>query len=125
MRSMPAVCMSELERLTAIARGAGALIMRVYGTRGEVTFKADATPVTAADMAAHAFIVRALHEWDDTIPVISEEAELPSYDARRSWQRFWLVDPLDGTKEFVAGNGEFTVNIARIDNGEPVLGVVH
>jgi 3'(2'), 5'-bisphosphate nucleotidase len=80
--------------------------------------------VTAADRAAHDVIVAALAAWDPTIPIISEEGELPGPAVRAAWSRFWLVDPLDGTKEFIQRNGEFTVNIALIEGGVPVLGVI-
>src|SRR6185437_16571309 len=86
--------------------------------------KLDQTPITAADRAAHAIICDALARWTPAVPVISEEGSLPPPDVRRTWSRFWLVDPLDGTKEFLQRNGEFTVNIALISDGEPVLGVV-
>ena len=69
--------------------------------------------------------MQALADWDSGIPIVSEESEIPDYESRKGWVRFWLVDPLDGTKEFLQRNGEFTVNIALIDHGEPVLGVVH
>jgi len=86
--------------------------------------KADGSPVTGADLAAEAIIQSGLQRLDDTIPYVSEECELPTYTARRKWTRYWLVDPLDGTKEFIRRTGEFTVNIAMIEHGEPVLGVV-
>lgn len=98
--------------------------MRLYGVGPQVDTKADGSPVTAADRAAHRVIVEALARWDPSIPIISEEGVIPPHHERRRWQRFWLVDPLDGTKEFLAGNGEFTVNIALIDDGEPTFGVV-
>jgi 3'(2'), 5'-bisphosphate nucleotidase len=81
--------------------------------------------LTAADRAAHALITARLAAWDPDTPVVSEEGEIPPADVRASWTRFWLVDPLDGTKEFIKRNGEFTVNIALIVDGVPVLGVVH
>jgi 3'(2'), 5'-bisphosphate nucleotidase len=90
-----------------------------------VELKKDRTPVTAADRASHDLIVRALADWDPTVPVISEEGELPDAGIRAAWTRFWLVDPLDGTKEFLQQNGEFTVNIALIEHGVPVLGAVY
>lgn len=116
-----------LVELSRIARLAGAAILKHYepSAGGAIALKQDGSPLTAADEAAHAVISEALAEWDSSIPVISEEAELPSYEERAHWRRFWLVDPLDGTKEFISRNGEFTVNIALIENGEPVLGVVH
>jgi 3'(2'), 5'-bisphosphate nucleotidase len=114
----------SLVRLAAIAREAGAAAMEHYHAGVAVTQKGDKGPVTAADHAAHGVILKALTDWDSSTPVISEEGDIPPYEVRRSWQRFWLVDPLDGTKEFIHRNGEFTVNIALIEMGRPVLGVV-
>jgi 3'(2'), 5'-bisphosphate nucleotidase len=116
---------AALDRLSEIARQAGAAAMEHYHAGIAVTQKGDKGPVTAADHAAHGVIIRALTGWDSAVPVVSEEGEIPSFEARRAWKRFWLVDPLDGTKEFIQRNGEFTVNIALIDNGKPVLGVVY
>lgn len=100
--------------------------MEVYrsGDAGE-TSKADDSPLTLADLAAHRTIVDALTGLTPEIPILSEEAADIPYSQRSQWTRFWLVDPLDGTKEFIKRNGEFTVNIALIENGEPVLGVVY
>jgi 3'(2'), 5'-bisphosphate nucleotidase len=114
-----------LVRLTAIAREAGVAAMEHYHAGVAVAQKGDKGPVTAADHAAHGVILRALTDWDPAIPVISEEGDIPGYEVRRHWRRFWLVDPLDGTKEFIQRNGEFTVNIALIDDGIPVLGVIY
>jgi 3'(2'), 5'-bisphosphate nucleotidase len=114
-----------LERLTCIAREAGAAAMRRYQDPGAVTAKADRSPLTEADRASHEIIVTALGAWDPGTPVLSEEGVIPPWEERRGWSRFWLVDPLDGTKEFLQHNGEFTVNIALIEAGEPVLGVVY
>lgn len=118
---------SLLEPVIAIARRAGAAILAVYH-RPEaiaVTDKADASPLTEADLAAHHIIEAALRELAPDIPVLSEESgEQAAWPVRRQWSRFWLVDPLDGTKEFVAKSGEFTVNIALVEHGVPVLGVV-
>ncbi|WP_154715842.1 3'(2'),5'-bisphosphate nucleotidase CysQ [Sterolibacterium denitrificans] len=112
-----------LEPLCAIARRAGAAIMAIYATDFAVRDKNDASPVTEADEKAEAVILAELARLTPEIPVISEEAaaagRLPQVG-----QRFWLVDPLDGTKEFISRNGEFTVNIALIENGAPALGVV-
>ena len=113
-----------LNTLITIARDAGDAVMAHYGGDTVVQLKSDASPVTAADHAAHAVIVAALASIFPDVPVISEEGEIPSHDARQHWRRFWLVDPLDGTKEFIHRNGEFTVNIALIEDGVPVLGVV-
>lgn len=115
----------SLARLIVIARAAGDAAMEHYHAGVAVTQKGDRGPVTAADHAAHAVIDKSLQEWDGSIPVISEEGDIPDFETRRSWNRFWLVDPLDGTKEFIQRNGEFTVNIALIEQHEPVLGVVY
>ncbi|MEO8450622.1 MAG: 3'(2'),5'-bisphosphate nucleotidase CysQ [Gemmatimonadota bacterium] len=114
-----------LVRIAGLAVEAGAAAMAYYGTSVGVDLKADRSPVTAADRAAHRVIVDALGTWDPGTPVISEEGEIPNRDVRAGWTRFWLVDPLDGTKEFIHQNGEFTVNIALIEAGVPVLGVVY
>jgi 3'(2'), 5'-bisphosphate nucleotidase len=90
----------------------------------DVVQKSDDSPVTAADMAAHHTIVDGLAELTPDIPVLSEESAKIPFEERSQWQKYWLVDPLDGTREFVKRNGEFTVNIALIDNHESVLGVV-
>ena len=112
------------EALIDITAAAGREILDVYGTAFDVETKADASPLTEADLRAHRVIVDGLNKLTPDVPVISEEAEPPPFDERRHWQRYWLVDPLDGTKEFVSRNGEFTVNIALIEDGEPVLGIV-
>jgi len=108
-----------------LAQRAGEAILSVYGQRFEVMSKADASPLTLADMRSHEIIVHGLHALTPELPVLSEEASEIPFDVRRQWTRYWLVDPLDGTKEFVSRNGEFTVNIALIDAHAPVLGVVH
>jgi len=109
----------------AIARRAGDAIMHVYAGDFAVERKDDNSPLTAADIAAHRAIVAGLREIAPQIPVLSEEAadEIP-WSVRQGWDRYFLVDPLDGTREFVKRNGEFTVNIALIENGAPTLGVV-
>lgn len=100
--------------------------MRVYesGDSG-ITNKADDTPLTLADLAAHHVIVDGLNKLEIAYPILSEEAANIAYEERSTWSRYWLIDPLDGTKEFIKRNGEFTVNIALIENGIPVLGVVY
>lgn len=113
-----------LDKIIETAREAGAAILEFYTDDIEVTDKEDDSPLTKADMAAHHIIVDALAEIDPDTPVISEESGVPDYEARKNWKKFWIVDPLDGTKEFIKKNGEFTVNIALIENGKPVLGVV-
>ena len=112
-----------LEAVAAIARRAGALVMEIYDTDFAVRGKADASPVTEADERAEALIVPALQALAPDVPVVAEEAVAAgAAPAVGDW--FWLVDPLDGTKEFVSRNGEFTVNVALVRRGEPVLGVV-
>lgn len=113
-----------------IARSAGEAIIEVYRRLEQpgavaIDRKADASPLTEADLAAHRLIVEGLRSLTPEWPVLSEEAADVPQELRRSWSRFWLVDPLDGTKEFLSRNGEFTVNIALIENHRPVLGVVH
>jgi 3'(2'), 5'-bisphosphate nucleotidase len=109
-----------------LARQAGRATMPYYdGTlAADVREKDNRTPVTLADEVAHDILVEGLRRIDPGAPVISEEAETASFDSRRAWRRFWLVDPLDGTKEFIKRRAEFTVNVALIEDGEPVLGVV-
>ncbi|MGH6945321.1 MAG: 3'(2'),5'-bisphosphate nucleotidase CysQ family protein, partial [Geminicoccaceae bacterium] len=113
-----------LPKLTALAERAGALILEHYRDEVAVRAKADASPVTAADEAAEALILEGLRELAPDLPAVAEEmvagGRVPTLDHRP----FWLVDPLDGTKEFLSKNGEFTVNIALIEGAVPVLGVV-
>ncbi|MDF1817039.1 MAG: 3'(2'),5'-bisphosphate nucleotidase CysQ [Immundisolibacteraceae bacterium] len=116
---------SWCETATQIAIAAGQQILTVYDGEFEVEYKADESPLTLADQRSHHTIVAGLEELATGLPILSEEGEMPDYETRRSWSRYWLLDPLDGTKEFVKRNGEFTVNIALIDQGVPVLGVVH
>ena len=108
-----------------LAITAGHAILEVYATDFDVQAKGDESPLTQADLASHRCIVAGLNALTPDIPIISEEEGLPAFAERSQWQRYWLIDPLDGTKEFVNRNGEFTVNIAFIDNGRPLLGVVH
>jgi len=119
------VTRATLDRLGAIVTAAGRVILDYYGRDAQVEVKADQSPVTAADRAAHRAIVEALGAWDPSVPVVSEEGDIPPFDERRRWAQFWLVDPLDGTKEFLSRNGEFTVNVALIENGQPVVGAVY
>jgi 3'(2'), 5'-bisphosphate nucleotidase len=105
------------------AEAATAEILRIYEAGDfSVEAKADNSPLTLADKKAHHAIANILKE--SGLPILSEEGKAIPYDERKSWNRFWMVDPLDGTKEFIKRNGEFTVNIALIENGRPVLGVV-
>lgn len=108
-----------------IAVLAGDAILEIYQRDFAVQSKADESPLTEADLAAHNVIVNALQIATPDIPILSEEAANISWEERQKWQTFWLVDPLDGTKEFIKKNGEFTVNIALISDNKPVLGVVY
>lgn len=121
--------MLDLQLLNAvnqIAIAAGNEILEVYnsGQAIEVTAKQDDSPLTDADRRANRVIVERLAILTPDIPVLSEESDAIDYEIRKSWRRYWLVDPLDGTKEFINRNGEFTVNIALIESGQPIAGVV-
>ncbi len=113
-----------LDDLALLARQAGAVVMGVYATDFAVRGKGDTSPVTEADERAEAVILAGLARLAPGIPVVAEEAVAAGCMPDVSGGRFWLVDPLDGTREFVSRNGEFTVNIALIEHGAPVLGVV-
>lgn len=119
----------DIQDVVKIAHQAGHAIMEVYAKDFDVEFKEDQSPLTEADKAAHLIIEQGLRELDDknstNIPVLSEEGKGIAYSEREDWEFFWLVDPVDGTKEFVKKNGEFTVNIALIHKDTPVLGVVY
>ena len=114
-----------LAPVTDIAVRAGAKILEIYDTDFEVETKDDESPLTAADKASHIEIVKALAELTPDIPILSEEASDITWEERSQWPEYWLIDPLDGTKEFIKKNGEFTVNIALIQGHQAVLGVVH
>ncbi len=119
----------NIEDIVALAKKAGDAIMDIYQKDFEVEFKADQSPLTEADTAAHKIIEQGLKELDQKnnrlIPLMSEEGKNIPYQDRKDWDYFWMVDPVDGTKEFIKKNGEFTVNIALINQGMPVLGVVY
>nr|MDT0253361.1 3'(2'),5'-bisphosphate nucleotidase CysQ [Endozoicomonas sp.] len=113
-------------QLIHIAREAGRAILTIYHQDNlDIKTKADATPVTNADLAANRVIIKGLENLSAQYPVLSEESEHSPWPKRKGWQRYWLIDPLDGTKEFINRNGEFTVNIALIENNYPLLGIVH
>jgi 3'(2'), 5'-bisphosphate nucleotidase len=113
-----------LDEVRSIAQAAGRAIMEIYDSDFAVELKDDRSPLTAADRAAHALIVERLGALPDPLPVLSEESSQAEIEGRLSWREYWLVDPLDGTKEFVKRNGEFTVNIALVQGHRAVLGVV-
>ena len=115
-----------LPQVVSLARDAGASVMTIYETGNvDVQIKADASPLTQADLASHRIIVEGLSRLTPDWPILSEESTKIPFEQRSAWQRYWLVDPLDGTKEFINRTGEFTVNIALIENGFPILGVVY
>lgn len=115
--SIPIVC--------DIAHQAGAAIMEIYNGEFNIELKGDDSPLTCADKASHEVIAAGLKKHFPEIPILSEEGKDIPYEIRKKWAQFWLVDPLDGTKEFIKRNGEFTVNIALIKDQKPVLGVVY
>ncbi len=115
-----------LPNVIEIARSAGQLILDIYQKKQYQEFtKSDDTPVTSADIAAHKLITERLSELTPDIPVLSEEAADISLEKRAQWNRYWLVDPLDGTQEFIARSGDFATIIALIENNRPVMGVVY
>lgn len=117
--------MVPFDKIVELARDAGDAILEVYEKDFETYTKEDESPLTEADIASHKVIVAGLKEITPGIPVLSEEAADVSWAERSEWNEYWLIDPLDGTKEFIKKNGEFTVNVALIQNGEPVWGVVY
>ena len=121
----------DIQDIVKIAKDAGKAIMKIYNQEFDVEYKTDSSPLTIADKKANEIIVTALNQLsvnsflEKNIPIISEEGRSVPYDERKNWEYFWLIDPLDGTKEFVKKNGEFTINIALINKETPVLGVVY
>ncbi|MFW6094493.1 MAG: 3'(2'),5'-bisphosphate nucleotidase CysQ [Pseudomonadota bacterium] len=114
----------DQQALIDLTRRAGDAILEIYESDFDVETKDDESPLTKADLAAHRIITEGLAALTPEIPVVSEESEPPDYATRSGWPRYWLLDPLDGTKEFINKNGEFTVNIALIEHQQPVYGVV-
>jgi len=115
----------DIQDIVAIAKEAGSAIMQVYKQDFEVEYKQDSSPLTLADKKANDIIEDGLNKLSVNFPILSEEGESIPYEDRKHWEYFWLIDPLDGTKEFVKKNGEFTVNMALIHKDTPVLGVVY
>lgn len=115
----------ELDKIVTIAREAGDAIMKIYQKDFLVEYKEDNSPLTEADKKANTIICNSLKKLYPNIPILSEENKSVSYEERKNWDSFWLIDPIDGTKEFIKKNGEFTVNIALIEKQTPVLGVVY
>jgi len=118
----------DIDAIASLAVKAGERIMEIYDDEDNASWtmlKSDCTPLTVADIESNMLITEGLKEMYPDIPVISEEEQVPEYEERKSWRRFWLVDPLDGTEEFISKSGEFTVNIGLIKDGRPVLGVIY
>jgi len=115
----------DLQTIVAIAKDAGDAIMEIYQKDFSIEYKDDQSPLTEADIKSNEIICKELERLYPTIPILSEENKTVSYEERKNWELFWLIDPIDGTKEFIKKNGEFTVNIALIENNTPVLGVVY
>lgn len=115
----------NIDEILHIARRAGKATLEIYRNGFHVEKKKDHSPITEADRKANKIIIEGLLKHYPTIPYISEETEQPPYEERRFWSHFWLIDPLDGTKEFIKKNGEFTINIALIEGQLPVLGVIY
>ena len=115
----------DIQDIVTIAKEAGNAIMQVYKQDFEVEYKQDSSPLTLADKKANDIIEDGLNQLSVIFPILSEEGKEIPYEDRKHWEYFWLIDPLDGTKEFVKKNGEFTVNIALIYKDTPVLGVVY
>jgi len=109
----------------SIARIAGQKILKIYDSKYTIEHKQDNTPLTTADLAADKIIRNALHELTPEIPILTEESDTVDFETRKLWNRYWLVDPLDGTREFIKRNGEFTVNIALIENHKSIIGVIN
>jgi len=116
---------SLIPGLKQLALDAGSRILEVYNRNFDVTHKDDRSPLTEADLAAHHTIVDGLESITPQWPILSEESSRIAFSERSKWQRYWLVDPLDGTREFIKRNGEFTINIALIDQHRPVMGVIY
>jgi len=115
----------DLEKVVAIAKEAGDAIMKIYNRDFTVEYKDDKSPLTEADTKSNEIICNALMKLYPNIPIMSEENKQTEYEIRKNWQYYWCIDPIDGTKEFIKKNGEFTVNIAFIHKDTPVLGVVY
>jgi len=118
--------LNNLGVILKLAENAGQAILQTYEQKDlDLTLKPDLSPLTRADSIAHELITAGLNALQPALPVLSEESKLIAYEERQQWITYWLVDPLDGTKEFLKRNGQFTTNIALVQRGEPVLGVIH
>lgn len=114
-----------IKKLIKISKNAGEAIMDVYESEFDVNIKSDQSPITKADILSNKIIFKSLKKLTPDIPILSEESSEIPFKTRSRWDKYWLIDPLDGTKEFIKRNGEFTVNIALIENNKPIVGVIH
>ncbi|MDA3871555.1 MAG: 3'(2'),5'-bisphosphate nucleotidase CysQ [Candidatus Marinimicrobia bacterium] len=114
-----------IEKIIEISKKAGKETLKYYNDNVKIEYKDDNSPLTQADLVSHRIIVDFLEKLTPKIPIISEEGEIPEYNIRKKWMKYWLIDPLDGTKEFIKKNGEYTINIALIIDREPVVGVIY
>ncbi len=121
--------MINIQELVNICNNAGNEIMKIYDnsdiSKMEIEYKSDNSPLTLADKKSNQIICKSLKEQYPKIPILSEEGSEISYEERKKWGKFWLIDPIDGTKEFIKKNGEFTINIALIENNKPIIGIVY
>jgi 3'(2'), 5'-bisphosphate nucleotidase len=115
----------DIEKINQIIKEAGVKVLEIYNQDFEVEYKEDSSPLTIADMEANRIICTKLRKLYPNIPILSEENEQIEYKIRKEWEYYWCIDPIDGTREFIAKNGEFTLNIALIHQDKPVLGVVY
>ncbi len=115
----------NLSNICNIAKDAGALVMEIYNKDFTIEYKEDKSPLTEADLKANQFICTNLQKIYPQIPIMSEESKMVDFQTRKEWEYYWCIDPIDGTKEFIKKNGEFTINIALIHKNSPVLGVVY
>ena len=113
----------NIDDILKLAKKAGEEVLKIYNKDFEVEYKDDKSPLTIADKTSHNIIVKGLKKYD--LPILSEEGKNIPYEERKEWNLFWIIDPLDGTKEFIKKNGEFTINIALIYKNEPVFGMVY
>ena len=119
---MPPISLDQeyIKKLIKISKDAGKAIMDIYESEFDVNIKSDQSPVTKADILSNKIICQSLKKLSPDIPILSEESSKIPYEQRLKWKQYWLIDPLDGTKEFIEKNDEFTVNIALIENNKPV-----
>ena len=124
---MPPIALDQeyIKKLIKISKNAGDAIMDIYESEFDVNFKSDQSPLTKADIVSNKIISDSLYKLNPKIPILSEESSHISFNERSSWDEYWLIDPLDGTKEFINKNGEFTTNIALIKKNKPIFGIIH